>query len=156
ALRMVYIANDAFFYSLTLDMANPVAGTIVPYPTAGSGPIRIDCMECYLGTRPLQLNVGDFAVVGDTNKADLIRITSITDNEDGTYGIGHDPSVSAWNRPLIDNFGYGVTGGAFMYNVNVVTYALDTANNTLMLDHHFGDDGFDGEVFEGPMGLALN
>ncbi|MCB0271596.1 MAG: type II secretion system protein [Bdellovibrionales bacterium] len=149
AVRLVFLETETQMYKLKID---PSTSPPVPYETAFTNIIVIE------SATPVGLKKGDYAVISDALRSDLLRITNIiqlpgTD----TYHVTHDTSVSDWNLEFVNNHGGNVQGGAFLYKVGVATYALDTQTNTLMVDDHRLDDGFNGTDFSGGTpGLALN
>lgn len=146
-IRLVYVSPDSTLYRLALDELN----NFQPYPTVGNNPIIVDRF-------PDTLTVGDFAVISDARKSDLIRITNISPSgmNPDWFTIEHQSEASIWNIDFIENYGHGVLGGAIIHKVHVATYALDTETNTLMVDNHYFDDNFNGEVLVGPPILAQN
>lgn len=136
-LLMLYIPEDSRLNYLFVEPASP---------TAGSNPIVV-------GPEPIQnLAVGDFAVIADANRRDLIRITAITPSSGNTF-IEHS-SASIWNGTF--NYNYGADpafGRPVIYKVNIVTYALDTTTNNLMMDSHVEDDDFVAPATFGTAGL---
>ncbi|MEZ4846579.1 MAG: hypothetical protein R2877_06465, partial [Bdellovibrionota bacterium] len=70
-LTMVYIPTDAQLHFLAIDPAS--AGGNQPYPTTGNNPIVIE-------GNGNGLAVGDFAVIADATRRDLIRITGLSTN----------------------------------------------------------------------------
>jgi len=130
-IRMVYISYDTEIKYLAVDGSN------VPYPTEGADPIKIEGDGA-------GLEIGDFAVISDITRRDLIRITDKTTNA-GITSIEHSPAKSVWNIQFGYNYGTGQSAGMgkpVLFKVNVVTYALDSATGTLMKDSHLLDDGF--------------
>lgn len=148
AVTMVYVLPDTVMHKLHTDSTTGV----VSHQTGGSDDIHIE------HTANLDLQVGDFAVISDTLRTELIRITDIEDVSTHIV-LEHDDAKSVWNFEFDPGLHFGLgnnnSGGAFLYKVGVATYALDTETNTLMLDDHRLDDGFDGQSFGTP-GLARN
>lgn len=131
-LRMIYIPVDSALHYLAIDPA-----TTKPYPTTGANNIRIEGDGAGLA-------VGDFAVIADATRRDLIRITAITPASGDTL-IAHG-SASAWNGTFNYNYGAGQNselGRPTFYKVGISTYALNTTTQQLMKDSHVRDDGFD-------------
>jgi hypothetical protein len=145
-ITLVNISPDSEINYLAID-----SGTNKPYQTQGNNPIVIE-------GNPKALAVGDFAVVADATRRDLIRVTALL-TASGRTEVSHT-SASIWNGTLNYNFGSGLNsevGSPILYKVSVSTYALDPATNQLMKDSHIRDDGFDpsAQTF-GTAGLALN
>jgi type II secretory pathway pseudopilin PulG len=146
AIRLVYISEDSTVNYLWAD-----ATTQTPAPTNGANLIRI-------GPKPLQnLEIGDFAVISDSIRKDLIRITDITTAGSDTY-IAHTSARSIWNVNFNYDYGKGLSalGAPIIFKVKVATYALDTTTNTLMMDDHILDDDFNPQTKNfGTPGLKL-
>jgi type II secretory pathway pseudopilin PulG len=149
-VRVVYVPEDS-----TINYLAYQSGT-TPFPTSAGQDIIIE-------GSPVNLAVGDFAVVADVSRKDLIRITNITPSG-GTTAIEHDHSKSIWNmnpaNPGYPGYNYGATysslGKPVLYKVKVATYALDETKKLLMMDAHTNDDGFAPPNTWGTAGLALN
>jgi type II secretory pathway pseudopilin PulG len=126
-VRMVYVPVDS---SINYLFNDPAA------PTVGNNPIVV-------GPEPLEnLAIGDFAVISDMSRRDLIRVTGLVPAGSNT-SIEHSSAISSWNVDF--NYNYGETAGLgrpIIYKVNVVTYALDETSKSLMKDSHHGDDDF--------------
>jgi prepilin-type N-terminal cleavage/methylation domain-containing protein len=130
-IRMVYITQDSVINRLKLSGA-------VAQPTIGVN------TSIVLEGAAQNLAIGDFAVISDAFRKDLIRITNIT-MVGGNAHIEHDSTKSIWNAPdLLHNYGglLGEYGQPVLFKVAVATYALDSVNNNLMVDNHVGDDDF--------------
>lgn len=149
-VRMVYVPEDSAINYLAYQTGS------TPYPTSGGEDIVVES--------PVKnLQIGDFAVVADAFRKDLIRITNITPNG-GRTNIEHLFSKSAWNMnpssASYSGYNYGVpfssAGHPVIYKVKVITYAVDATQNTLMMDDHTKDDGFTQPNTWGTRGLALN
>lgn len=131
-IRMVYVTEDSVMNYLLFAGAPAVA-----LPTTGNNPIVLDGAA-------KNLAVGDFAVISDAFRKDLIRITNITTVGSNAY-IEHSSTKSIWNSSdLGHNYGgaNGEYGQPVLFKVAIVTYALDSENNNLMVDTHIADDDF--------------
>ncbi len=149
AIGMVYIPEDTAINYL----AYQDASTQTLYPTVGNVTIKV-------GPEPLQnLAVGDYAIVADSIRKELIRVTAITANGSLTE-IEHSSAKSIWNENFTNNIGAGqsaIMGRPIIYKVKVVTYALDTSDGSLKKDDHFLDDQFNPTAGTfGTKGLAKN
>jgi Tfp pilus assembly protein PilE len=132
AIRMVYATEDSVVNYLKV-MGTPA----VAFPTIGNNPIVIDGAA-------KNLNVGDYAVIADAFRKDLIRVTGIN-IIGGNDQILHESAKSAWNAPDLGyNYGgnFGQYGQPVIFKVGIATYALDPDRKTLMKDSHFTDDDF--------------
>lgn len=109
------------------------------------------------------LEVGDYAVISDVIRRDIIRITSITATTCAgkpCFDIGHSYSMSSLNEKMDYNYGEGQNntdvGVPSLYRVNMETYAMDTTKNQLMKDTHVTDDDFNPKTKTfGTKGLKL-
>lgn len=153
AVSMVYMPQETQINYLKI---NP--GTDDPWPTkqaSANDTIKVDTKN--------GLEVGDFAVISDVIRRDLIRITSIAASSCGglaCYEIGHNYTTSVWNRKMDYNYGEKqdntVVGIPSLYRVNLETYALDMSENRLMKDTHLADDHFNVKTKTfGAKGLTL-
>lgn len=122
--------------------------------------------------KPNGLALGDFAVLSDATRQDLVRITKVAAEDASNYRYYHAlsgsaPADSIWNSQwfsayqtptpnqywLSYNYGDGpggwsnapgnpIVGKTTFYKVRVVDYALDTTKHVLMMNDHSTDDGF--------------
>lgn len=95
---------------------------------------------------PKGLAVGDFAVVADAVRKELIRVTGFSTMGSNTL-IKHEESKSIWNSDFTTPIGSTINmGQPIVYKVKVITYALDPDTNTLVRDDHTLDDQFNPSV----------
>jgi type II secretory pathway pseudopilin PulG len=134
-IRMVYIPDESSInYLAYSDVTNQVL-----YPSIGS-----TMQVGGAGETLKNLAVGDYAVVSDTIRKELIRVTGVTSLGDHTE-IEHSSSKSIWNTNFINSMGAGQSatmGRPIIYKVNIATYALDATAQNLMRDNHMLDDDF--------------
>ncbi|MFH1017034.1 MAG: hypothetical protein V1798_02485 [Pseudomonadota bacterium] len=83
---------------------------------------------------PSGLKVGDYAVIADSKRSELFRVTRIQ----GTT-IEHRSSLSFWNLPFQKTFD-AATG--FVQRVEIATLAHSSTEKALYQDNHVLDDGF--------------
>lgn len=134
AVLMVYIAEDSAVNFLAY--SDPPTNTVLE-PSNGD--------TLTVAGVAKNLEVGDYAVVSDALRKELIRITGKTVATNTT--IKHESSKSIWNQDFSNPLSStSALGQPLIYKVNVVTYALDADTQTLVKDDHTLDDNFNPET----------
>ncbi len=119
ALRVSFLAQDTLPVFLDSDVA------------AGSISLTVETGQ---ETELQKINVGDYIVLADSTKRELLRVTNKSSNV-----ITFDPDVSMWNNTLTNNFDHS-TG--FIHKAHVITYAHDPETKMIYQDLHRFDDNF--------------
>jgi len=156
AIRMVYLTQDSQIFFLANKPLTPESQI-----NTSDTPEQYFVLEKdSVGKN--SLSVGDFILISDTQNSDLVRITKIDPNFDfqgGTFlAIEHTKSASIWNQTFDHDYGAKTAkdSKAFIQKVGVKTYALHSSEQTLYMDTHEKDDGFDPtlKTYDGSPALA--